>query len=927
MTRILIVDDIEQNRYLLESILKGNGFLVTSVKNGAEALDAAKRDLPDLIITDILMPVMDGFELCRQWKADDRLKRVPIIFYTATYTDPEAERLAYNLGADRFMVKPQRPDVLVKEIREVLSEYRQQPVKSPAAPRRDEKEILVQYNEVLFKKLEKKVIELEADIARSKAAEKALRDEQEFTHLLLDTLPTYYVAIGTDGRTITMNRALLDALGYTLEEVQGKDYLTTFVPAEDREDLTRVFEEITVEGKATTSVNRVISKSGNSFIVEWHGRPVKQGAGKPDFFVGIGIDVTECRRAEDALKRSEERYRNIVQSQTEFICRFLPDGTHLFANEAYCTYFNKRCNEIIGHRFRPEIPPEDRPVLTQFFASITPDNPVGTVQHRIIMPGGEIRWQQWTDRGIFDRRGVLTEYQSVGRDITDRRKAEEALRESEAKYREFFTTSRDCVFITSPDGRWIDFNNAALEMFGYGSRDELMPVPITSLYERSEERPVFLKKIVQEGFIKEFPVQLRKKDGTIIDTLITAIPVREADGSVKVLVGTIRDVTDRKRAEEELRRSEAQLRLALEGADAALWDLHLPEGKGFFSDRFFTMCGYQPGEFPTTYNAWLELVHPEDQDRMVASQMQQIEEKVPVLELEFRFRAKDGTWRWILARGKVVNMDPEGNAVHVTGVALDITGRKLMESEIRALNATLEERVKERTLELQKTNESLQEEVNQRLEAENKLRASLDEKVMLVKEIHHRVKNNLQIIVSLLNLQARSITDEATLSVIRDSQSRVKAMALVHEKLYKAENIERIDLRDYLRFLGTGLFQSYGAKAQGVTFKTDITGVEVGISSAIPLGLIVNELITNSLKYAFPDGRPGEIEVSVRKDAHLLNVRFRDNGIGIPETLDWRNAPSLGLRLVNTLVDQLDGTIELDRTAGTSFTMVLHEKD
>jgi two-component sensor histidine kinase len=103
--------------------------------------------------------------------------------------------------------------------------------------------------------------------------------------------------------------------------------------------------------------------------------------------------------------------------------------------------------------------------------------------------------------------------------------------------------------------------------------------------------------------------------------------------------------------------------------------------------------------------------------------------------------------------------------------------------------------------------------------------------------------------------------------------------------------------------------------------------VEVGISSAIPLGLIVNELITNSLKYAFPDGRPGEIEVSVRKDAHLLNVRFRDNGIGIPETLDWRNAPSLGLRLVNTLVDQLDGTIELDRTAGTSFTMVLHEKD
>lgn len=125
MTRILIADDIPANSYLLESILKGYGFEVIVTKNGAEALDAARSNPPDLIITDILMPVMDGFELCRRWKADDRLKSVPFIFYTATYTDQKDEQLAKSLGADRFIVKPQKPEDLVQAVREVLSEARE----------------------------------------------------------------------------------------------------------------------------------------------------------------------------------------------------------------------------------------------------------------------------------------------------------------------------------------------------------------------------------------------------------------------------------------------------------------------------------------------------------------------------------------------------------------------------------------------------------------------------------------------------------------------------------------------------------------------------------------------------------------------------------------------------------------------------------
>jgi CheY-like chemotaxis protein len=172
MTRILIADDNPQNLYLLESILKGHRFDVVSAKNGAEALDTASQDPPDLIVTDILMPVMDGFELCRRWRTDERLKQIPFIFYTATYIDPKDEQFAMNLGADRFVIKPQKPEVLGQIICDLLAESRQ--ARSPAEPTLDEMENLRQYNEVLFRKLEKKVKQLEAEIAGHQEAEERI---------------------------------------------------------------------------------------------------------------------------------------------------------------------------------------------------------------------------------------------------------------------------------------------------------------------------------------------------------------------------------------------------------------------------------------------------------------------------------------------------------------------------------------------------------------------------------------------------------------------------------------------------------------------------------------------------------------------------------------------------------------------------------
>ncbi len=174
MTNILIVDDNLQNLYVLDAILKANGYKVISAKNGAEALDLAREIPPDLIITDILMPVMDGFQLCRLWKADERLKHVPFFFYTATYIDPKDEQLAFSLGAERFIVKPQQPDVLVQMVHDVLDEFSKEELITREKPLGEDMEILRKYNEVLFHKLENKVLQLEREITERKNAQDSL---------------------------------------------------------------------------------------------------------------------------------------------------------------------------------------------------------------------------------------------------------------------------------------------------------------------------------------------------------------------------------------------------------------------------------------------------------------------------------------------------------------------------------------------------------------------------------------------------------------------------------------------------------------------------------------------------------------------------------------------------------------------------------
>lgn len=216
--------------------------------------------------------------------------------------------------------------------------------------------------------------------------------------------------------------------------------------------------------------------------------------------------------------------------------------------------------------------------------------------------------------------------------------------------------------------------------------------------------------------------------------------------------------------------------------------------------------------------------------------------------------------------------------------------------------------------------DELRIELVERHRVEAQIKSSLEEKEVLLKEIHHRVKNNLQVISSLLDLQASNIRDQNTVSMFRDSQSRINSMGLIHERLYQAEDLARIDFADYLKELTANLHHSYVRGGMEVQIDTAADSIYLDVDTSIPCGLIINELVSNSLKYAFPEVKSGHIRIELNKlPDDQLELLVRDNGIGLPEGMDLRKTQSLGLKLVYTLSRQLRGNIHLSGREGTEF--------
>jgi PAS domain S-box-containing protein len=336
------------------------------------------------------------------------------------------------------------------------------------------------------------------------------------------------------------------------------------------------------------------------------------------------------------------------------------------------------------------------------------------------------------------------------------------------------------------------------------------------------------------------------------------------------------DINDLRQAEEKLRESEEKFRALFEGAAEGIIVADIKSRKFLYANpRICQMLGYTEMELKSMGMAD---VHPKDSFKYVISEFEAQVRGEKILAKNIPFLRKDGTVIYadvnsskILVEGKECNV----------GFFTDVTEQKRMDEE---------------------------------------LKASLEEKEVLLKEIHHRVKNNMQIISSLLRLQAANIKDEKIQEVFNEVHGRIRSMSLLYEMLYQSKDLARVNFAEYIKRLTSHLISMHKVEIAAPSLRLGVSDVHLDIKRAIPCGLIITELVSNSLKHAFPNGRKGEIVVEMhpnKEEKYKLVVS--DNGVGFPEGLDFRQTKSLGMRLVVDLVNQLNGTIELRREGGTEF--------
>jgi PAS domain S-box-containing protein len=340
---------------------------------------------------------------------------------------------------------------------------------------------------------------------------------------------------------------------------------------------------------------------------------------------------------------------------------------------------------------------------------------------------------------------------------------------------------------------------------------------------------------------------------------------------------TFRNISARKKAESSLKNSEMEYRDLVDNSLIGIYKTDLEGNLLFANDALRDIFGYNKSD--------------DISDLMISSRYKNLDERKFILkklkeegkikEYEVEFLKKSQETIYIILSATI-----EGDSI--SGMIMDITGKKKIEKQIKS---------------------------------------SLHEKEMLLKEIHHRVKNNLMVISSLLSLQSRYIKDEESKNIFKESQNRARSMALIHELLYQSNDLKRIDFGYYIITLTNELFRMYVTDQSLIKLNMNVEEVMVDINTAIPLGLIVNELVSNSMKHAFPNDKSGKINIEFRSNKDIYTMIVADNGVGFPEDYDIENTDTLGLRIVNSLTEQIEGKITIERVNGTKFTIVFREEN
>jgi PAS domain S-box-containing protein len=517
---------------------------------------------------------------------------------------------------------------------------------------------------------------------------------------LFQTMPLGVVYQDAHGAIISANPAAEKILGLTLDQMRGRTSNDPHWRAihEDGSDFPGETHPATVAlytGKPVRDVMMgVFNPQDDAYRwIQIDAVPIfRKNATRPFQVYTTFADRTGEFRASHAQRASEARYRAIVQDQTELICRFLPDNTLTFVNDAYCRYFGKTRDELIGSSFMPLIPPEDHSIILAETGRLSVATPVVTYEHRVILSNGETRWQQWTDRALFDERGNLIEYQSVGHDITEQKRVAEQLRESENRYHILFEQSPDATFLLDLRGHHLDVNSRGVEMLGY-TRAEMLGLSVRDTSDQVVQSERVIERLLNGEHIPAYERIFRKKNGELISVELTVNLVRDLRGNPIYIQSVARDITERKQIEHALRESEARYRLLANATSDVIWTRDLNLDLTFISPSVKNLTGYSVDESYAQTFASAFTPASFQRARAMFARFQSILQTAPTETLrdwshteELQMQCKNGSTVWTEARLNFL-FDAHGKPNGLLGVSRDITERRRAEEQVRASEA------------------------------------------------------------------------------------------------------------------------------------------------------------------------------------------------------------------------------------------------
>lgn len=490
---------------------------------------------------------------------------------------------------------------------------------------------------------------------------------------------------------------------------------------------------------------------------------------------------------------------------------------------------------------------------------------------------------------LRDFSGKINGILGVSLDITERTKTQEALRRNKATAEALLDVAAELIIAHDSEGNITLLNESGHRMLGYtfpeliGKNwfDTCLPEdvrPAIREYFKQLENSDDARSVTREN-------DVITKTGERKTILWHNAVLKDDAGRFMGLFSSGQDISERKKNEIALKESKERLLFALEGSGLGEWDWNLKTNRIKRNERWAQMLGYTLTEINDDLQQGIDFQHPDDRAGAWKAIQDHLNGKTDYYDISYRMKAKDGQYRWIHDCGKIMERDESGKPVRLCGTHADITQQKMAEEKIKGL---------------------------------------LVEKELILKEVHHRIKNNMNTISSLLSLQAQTVKEPSAMAALEDARARVQSMGLLYDKLYRSDDFAGASVNDYLPDLVDEIIGNF-SDSKIVKIEKHVDDFTLDVKRLQPLGIIINELVTNIMKYAFAGRKSGVVELSATNADGHITVSVGDDGNGLPNSVDFENSSGFGLQLVHALAEQLNGTIRIERGNGTKLVLEFEE--